>query len=494
MTAQQVVGDRPRARWGVRGRVLSTVLGLAALSMLLAGSTLLFFEWRSALWRIDAGLANDVAQFRQLVDPTTGQTFTTTEQLINTAVQRQVPARDEAFLGVVDGVPRFVNQTRRPVEIENEAVFARIRTLTVDDPVTIESAETSRGTVRYAAVPAKVVGAPDTGVLVIAYVLAPSQQAILDDARLYGIVAGVSLAVVGVVGWLVAGRLLRPLRLLREAASNISSHDLSLRIPVTGDDDVSDLTRTVNGMLDRLQGAFETQQRFLDDAGHELRTPMTIIQGHLEVLDVSDPSDVVAVRALVLDELQRMARLVDDLIVLAKARRPDFLRPQEVDLDVLLDDTLEKARALGPRTWQLDALAERSILADPQRLTQALLQLAENAVRHTRPDDTVALGAAVTGGTVRLWVRDSGVGIALADQARIFERFGRAGTAQVRGDEGSGLGLSIVGAIAEAHGGTVQVDSAPGAGATFTVVLPGAVLVPRIGRDRTPEWLQSGAV
>ncbi|MEJ2579258.1 MAG: HAMP domain-containing sensor histidine kinase, partial [Kineosporiaceae bacterium] len=220
------------------------------------------------------------------------------------------------------------------------------------------------------------------------------------------------LGVVGLIGWLVAGRLLRPLRLLRDAAEHISHTDLSLRIPVSGHDDVNELTRTVNAMLDRLQAAFETQQTFLDDAGHELRTPLTIVQGHLEVLDTGDPTEVAETRTLVLDELDRMRRLVDDLTVLAKSRRPGFLRPAPVDLDRLLDGIAGKAAALGPRHWQVDARPGVPAVADPQRLTQALLQLADNAVRHTGPGDEIGLGAELdASGGLRLWVRDTGTGV-----------------------------------------------------------------------------------
>ena len=131
---------------------------------------------------------------------------------------------------------------------------------------------------------------------------------------------------------------------------------------------------------------------------------------------------------------------------------------------------LDKAVALGPRRWHVDARAEVEIEADRQRLRQALLQLADNAVRFTAPGATVAVGSSATDDEVRLWVRDDGPGVAARDHERIFERFGRAKTG--RGAEGSGLGLSIVGAIAEAHDGRVTLDSVRGHGATFTLILP----------------------
>ena len=228
-------------------------------------------------------------------------------------------------------------------------------------------------------------------------------------------------------------------------------------------------------MLDRLEGAFDTQQQFLDDAGHELRTPLTIVRGHLEVLDPDDAREVSATRALALDELDRMSRLVNDLIVLAQAGRPDFVRFEPVDLDHLLHEVLDKAVALADRHWVLESRLELVIWADAQRLTQAMLQLADNAVRHTGGGDLIALGGAHSAAGVSLWVRDTGRGVADEDAERIFERFGRSGTA--RGHDGSGLGLSIVAGIAAAHGGRVKLGHpAAGPGAIFTLALPPTVI------------------
>ena len=136
-------------------------------------------------------------------------------------------------------------------------------------------------------------------------------------------------------------------------------------------------------MLDRLESAFVGQRQFLDDAGHELQTPLTVLRGHLELLDVGDPEEIAETRELLLDEVDRMARLVGELILLAKSDRPDFVTPRPVDLTALTVDTLAKARGLGDRTWTLDETASVTVPVDEQRLTQALLQLCDNAVKHT---------------------------------------------------------------------------------------------------------------
>ena len=211
-------------------------------------------------------------------------------------------------------------------------------------------------------------------------------------------------------------------------------------------------------MLDRLESAFVGQRQFLDDAGHELKTPLTVLRGHLELLDVGSPEEIAETRELLLDEVDRMSRLVGDLILLAKSDRPDFVSPRPVDLTGLTVDVLAKARGLGDRKWTLDETAAVTATVDEQRLTQALLQLCDNAVKHTEPGDVVALGSSYDGAHARLWVRDTGPGVPAEHREQIFERFGRSAVPEE--DEGFGLGLSIVRAIARAHGGRVTLDDA----------------------------------
>ena len=288
--------------------------------------------------------------------------------------------------------------------------------------------------------------------------------------RTYTLVALLSLGLITTIAAFQSGRLLAPLRVLEETARDITATDLSRRIPEQGNDDITDLTRTINRMLERLDAGFSAQRQFLDDAGHELKTPLTVVRGHLELLDPRDPDDLAETRELLLDEVDRMSRLVTDLILLAKSRRPDFLVLGEVELSGLTRSVLAKATALGDRAWRLDEVARGRAVLDEQRITQALLQLADNAVKHTDPGAEVAIGSARGDGEVRLWVRDAGDGIPAGDRAAVLERFGRS---QVRaGDDGFGLGLSIVRAIADAHGGDVRISDAPPRGAHVEVVLP----------------------
>ena len=284
----------------------------------------------------------------------------------------------------------------------------------------------------------------------------------------------VSVAVLGSffgIAWITAGRILKPLRLMNQTARQITESDMTQRIPIQGADEITAVTVTFNQMLDRLQAAFDGQQEFLKDVSHELRTPITVIQGQLETL-VYRPEKQAETMALITNELQQMNRLVNDLLLLTKAERPDFLILKPEDLDWLTEELYLKARSFTPeRDWRLEAKGLYPVTLDRQRFSQAVMNLVQNAVRHTQPGDIIALGSAVTEDTLRFWVRDTGEGIASADQAKIFERFTRA-TNNNHQFEGAGLGLSIVNAIAQAHGGHVDLSSCPGKGAIFTLTIP----------------------
>ena len=468
----------------VRTRILAALLALTVLAVTLAGGTAYLLAFRQVDTRIDADLVQDVDELRALaesgVNPVTGEPFSSPEDVVVTAIQLTVPSRNEGVIGLRAGQSPLVTQQTVTVHLEDDAAFVEAVTPLVDaEQAMLRSVQTATTDYRALVVPvaslpgaqADPAGAP--AALVLAYDRAAEHAVTHAVFRGYALVALVALVVTGVVGWLLAGRLLRPIRLLARTAQQIGDTDLSARIPETGNDDLTQLTRAFNGMLGRLEESFEAQRRLLDDVGHELRTPLTIVQGHLELMDPHDPSDAADTRDLALDELDRMRRLVDDLVTLATVGQPDFVRPALVDLGRLTDDVLDKIRPLGERTWLVDARTDAFALADAQRLTQAWLQLAANAVKFSDDGSVVAIGSRTSddGSRVHLWVRDEGVGISSEDATVIFERFARGDDGGDRRD-GSGLGLAIVAAIAEGHEGTVSVDSVPGHGATFTIDLP----------------------
>ncbi|MEH1863484.1 MAG: HAMP domain-containing sensor histidine kinase [Nostoc sp.] len=321
----------------------------------------------------------------------------------------------------------------------------------------------------YLAQPVKIQGEV-MGVFVIAHATSGERGEVLEAVTVIIQVSVGVLFLALILTWFASGKILAPLRLFTQTVRKISETDLNQRIVIDGQGELAELAATFNEMMDRLQGAFVSQQNFIDDAGHELRTPITIIRGHLELMG-DDPQEVQETLALVMDELERMNRFVNDLILLAKTEQPDFLQLETVDVWIFIEELFAKVKALGDRHWQLKAIARGKIVADRQRLTQAVMNLVQNATQHTKNTDTITLGSVMRQGQVSFWVHDTGEGIAKADQQRIFQRFARA-TNSRRRSEGAGLGLSIVQAIAEAHGGKVTLESQPKAGAIFTIILP----------------------
>jgi signal transduction histidine kinase len=290
--------------------------------------------------------------------------------------------------------------------------------------------------------------------------------------RLILLAAGAAVLTGAAVAASVVRSITEPVARLVDVTRRVDRGNLQLRARLLGSDEIAQLGRSVDRMIDRLQAAFAEQERFLADVSHELRTPITVVRGHLELLRRSDRPDQRerAVR-LSLDELSRMTRLVDELLLLARAARPDFLTPRPVHLPSFVDEVLHKARALADRSWHRGPAPDVTVTADPDRLTQALLNLLRNAAQHTQPGQRITLSASVTGSWVTLAVTDEGEGIPADLLPRLFERFQRGADRPDR----TGLGLSIVRAIARAHGGDVTVHSAPGAGSTFTLRLPRTV-------------------
>lgn len=430
--------------------------------------------------RIEADLVQEVDEVRRLADgndPETGQPFgARVDRIFEVFLERNIPARHEMLITFIDGRLHLyspqdevapLDEVHSPYPLhEDRALTARWAN--VAQPAR-GRAETPAGEIEYLAVPFLVQGEP-RGVFVVAS-FRDLQRAETDAASLASASVGFLMLIAGsILAIRLAERILAPVRLVTRTARSISDTDLSQRIPVRGYDEISELSGTFNDMLERLQAAFATQRRFVDDAGHELRTPITVIRGHLEVMS-EDPEDRRRTMELVSDELERMTRMVDDLLTLARTEQPDFLRPRVVDLDELTIRMFQNAKGLASRDWRLDGTAEGRATIDEQRLMQAVLQLTANAVRHTNEDDLVSVGSAVRDGHVRFWVSDTGPGIPPEEQDRIFERFYRGRSGHHRSD-GAGLGLSIVQAIAQAHGGRVELESEPGEGATFTVVVP----------------------
>jgi signal transduction histidine kinase len=233
-----------------------------------------------------------------------------------------------------------------------------------------------------------------------------------------------------------------------------------------------DAIRALGQLAEERASLLTSQEQFLHDASHELRTPITIARGHLEQLERSSPEPSSEV-AVALDELERMARIVERLLVLAKAERPDFYDSvAEVDVEQLLEEVLMRWAEVAPRVWRLGELATGTLRVDPDALRIALDALVENAVDHTRATDVIEIRSHPRGSEIAIQIADEGSGVPAAVLGEIFDRFARADASRTRGGGGVGLGLAIVEAMAKAYGGRCTATSSE-AGSVFTLVLPG---------------------
>ncbi|WP_345543041.1 HAMP domain-containing sensor histidine kinase [Microbacterium jejuense] len=469
-----------------RVRILSAILAVACVGLAIVGGVTFLVQRDQAIKAVDNRLVTQVKSLRDVAEDTTATdardgapeatdgldigNFESIDEYLNAVVARLVPATNEASLALVDGVPRWVPSTLSGFQIDhNQELIDRAIADTADG-------ETKRGTVvadgktlRYIAIPVSMDGDPHQGLYIRAINLGDELQPITFAMTTYLIAALAVLAAIGVVGWFVTGRLLSPIRHLRETADSISITDLSARLEPHGNDDIADLSRTVNSMLDRLEGSVDVQRQLLDDVRHELKTPITIVRGHLELMNPRDAADVASARDIGISELDRLARLVEDIDMLAAAEA-DSYTTTDVDLAALTARVGELVAVIPGHTWTVESHATGMATGDKDRLLQAWLQLADNAAKYTPAGTPIEIGSSTGADGAHLWVRDHGAGIPPAQRARIFRRFDRAHVHRTVG--GSGLGLAIVDAIAKGHGGHCAVTDTPGGGATFTIHLP----------------------
>lgn len=310
-----------------------------------------------------------------------------------------------------------------------------------------------------------------------------SAEPISDGVRslTWSLASGAPLlvALVGVTTWLVVGRTLRPVEAIRSQVEHITGEALSQRVPTPpGDDEITRLADTMNDMLDRLETALERQRRFVADASHEYRSPLTAIRAQLEV-DLAHPEQADWQRSghEILEETVRLQRLTEDLLELARVDA-GVARDREVvlDLDDLVLSELRRLRTVSSRRIDGSGVSAAQVRGDADELRRVIRNLLDNADRHARTSVTVTLNT--RDGRAELRVIDDGGGVAPEDRERIFERFARSDDDRARGRGGTGLGLSIARELAEAHQGTLVVEESPQGGATFVLTLPDAEQTP----------------
>ncbi len=458
-------------RFSVRTRIVAVITLVAALGLTVVGATVYLVERAVSLEAIEGRLQDNLASARFIVADGVDSTGTwpTASEALEAVVKRMSPDDNTGAIGIIDGRAVMRSGIDLDLDLTSAPGFVRYVSEQVDGADAIIGTYAEDGVVwRYLAAPIAVTGGADAEevIFAMAYDVRAELAEIDGTARAYVIAAGIALVVIAAVATIVSTRLLRPLRRMRETAERVSAQALSERLPVQGRDDVSELASTMNDMLDRLDRALDSQRQLLSDVGHELKTPITIVRGNLEVMDAADPDDVRETRALAIDELERMALLVEDLAASASLHGPSPIKKTEVDAGELVQQIVRKAQGIDGATVTPGPIADVVAGVDPARITQAMLQLAQNGLTHG--GGVIDIGSRVHADMLELWVRDHGPGVPDAEKAAVFERFHR-------GDDdhaGSGLGLNIVQVIARAHGGSARVEDAAGGGALFIVSVP----------------------
>jgi two-component system OmpR family sensor kinase len=463
----------------LRAQLLVAVLALAATGLLLVGGVT-YFEQRSyQLQRVDE-------QTRAAVGPVSRELH---EQ--GFGPERSQPRGPDDGGGPGGGPPNGTYGQRRDASghVLADVTLSLGSTTTAtpdpDLPAVIPSGRlitvsTNRGDYRVLASPEPAGG----GVTVVAVPMREVNQ-VLDQLLLVeALVIGGVLLALGVVAWVVVRVGLLPLDRMGHTAAGIAGGDLSQRVESTDPrTEVGRLGIALNAMLDRLERAFSQRQasedrlrRFLADASHELRTPLASIRGYAELFRMGaarEPDEVDKAMRRIEDEAARMGVLVEDLLTLARLDEIAETPHTAVDLAALAGDAVSDARVTAPdRDIGLDVSAHGTVLGDPHQLRQVLANLLRNALVHTPAGTDIEVAVGDVDGHVRLAVRDHGPGLPSAEADALFERFWRAEGGRERGRAGAGLGLAIVAAIVDAHGGRVAASNAPGGGAVFTVELP----------------------
>lgn len=304
--------------------------------------------------------------------------------------------------------------------------------------------------------------------------LAPVDTALEGLSDTFLLVGLATLLLGALAGWLLASSATKPMRRMASVAEGVDGGDLSARMPVEGTrDEARRLAESFNGMLDRLEDAFDAQRTFVADASHDLRTPLTVVRGQIEVLARDpDPSaeEVRRVSALVSRSVDRMEAMVGDLLLLARAESDSGLGAEPSELGPLLEAEIESTIVEPGKDVRLGPVTERTVDINRDQFARVIANLVANAVVHA--SRTVLVGATDEGDEVTVTVEDDGPGVPEVQRRRIFDRFARLDESRSSASGGSGLGLAIVKAIAEAHGGRVACSASPLGGARFSVTLP----------------------
>lgn len=303
--------------------------------------------------------------------------------------------------------------------------------------------------------------------------LAQGQQVL----RLALLEAGIALLFTMASGYFLLRRVMRTVGGITSAAIDIADGDLRRRIDYRGaNDEVGTLAKTFDLMLNRLEETMEAQKRLLSDVSHQLRTPLTIIKGNLELIQRS-PEELTEENResfnYALEEIGYMSHLIDQLLLLGRTMERDFIVVEQVDLRAFMADIFASATVMAHRNWIYRDPPDLVVMIDPAKVRGAILNLIENATKVTTDSDTIEFCICTEGSILRIAISDSGPGVPPGSEDAIFERFARGGQPY---QKGAGLGLSIVDAVAQAHNGCVVLDKSAYGGAKFSILLPLSVV------------------
>ena len=386
---------------------------------------------------------------------------------------RYLPGSDESFAQLADANGRVLESTRAVsrVPLVPPGILRSVSHRTFMDR-TVQGVD---NVARLLVDPVEVSG--QRFVLVVGTSLEDRRDALVQLAALLGIGGPVALALTSLAAWLLAGALLRPVERMRQEADAISISEPGRRLPVPDrEDEIARLGHTLNSMLERLNHAFEGERRFLDDASHELRTPLAILKAELDFALLRDrtPEELRATLGTVAEETDRVVRLAEDLLVLSRARRGRLeIHRQRTSMATLIGDACQlhsrRATAAGVRVEF--TVTDQEVSIDPVRVRQAIDNLIDNALDHTPRGGVIRVRETREDGLVRIVVEDTGPGFRGGFLERAFEPFARG--VENDGDGGAGLGLAIVQAVAQGHGGSAVAENRPEGGSRVTLTLRG---------------------
>ncbi|VEG29981.1 sensor histidine kinase [Actinomyces howellii] len=481
-------------RMGARWRIVWWILATTGLTLLVVIVSLRSVLVQQVAEEANAEIIQETQEFRTFAEhssnPVTGQPFGSALELVESYLAIQTPASGEVLIMVVGQDVLYVDNSRDDVGTTLAQDRARIDEI-LNDSAASGITETSDGPMRWGRITTTAVtssGSQEEAVLIVAHFTAAEDEAVDQEVLILSCIAVGGLVMAAGVGWLVAGRILAPLRRMREVAESINSTDLSGRVPVTGRDDISELAGTMNEMLDRVDRAYVSQRHFVSEARRRIAGPQARAAHAVSAL-AQEPGTVrqqdLVMRAGV--ELVRMREVLDDLDILAQADNPDFVHPEDVSLrEITAEAYAQAVSAADAYHWHLGSQAVGRGYLDRERLLQALGELVDNAASHTPPGSTIEIGStlSVDGQWVSFWVADPGTDL---DAERARDLFELYRSESDDADTGMGLGLAVVRAVADAHRGSAWVEVDPASGTRFGLDLPLTALVPTRTSPVDPE-------